>query len=148
VRPNQPRTATAKGTDTKAPNSWQLHELFTYLSHRGISTVVTVTQSGMVGRMETPVDTPYLADNVILFRYFEDRGRVRRAISVFKKRSGAHELTIRELRLGASGLDIGEPLHEFQGVLTGVPTFIGQGNAAPAANRNHPSTFGGDAHGR
>jgi circadian clock protein KaiC len=127
----------------------QLHELFTYLSHRGVSTLVTVTQSGMVGKMDSPVDTTYLADNVILFRYFEDRGHVRRAISVFKKRSGAHEHTIRELRLGAGGLEIGEPLQDFQGVLTGVPTFIGHGGAAPAANKNvHPSPFGGDAHGR
>jgi circadian clock protein KaiC len=99
----------------------QLHELFTYLSHRGVSTVVTVTQSGMVGKMDTPVDTTYLADNVILFRYFEARGRVRRAISVFKKRSGAHEQTIREMRFSQAGLDIGEPLVQFQGVLTGVP---------------------------
>ncbi|HSZ55173.1 MAG TPA: ATPase domain-containing protein, partial [Tepidisphaeraceae bacterium] len=66
----------------------QLHELFTYLNHRGVSTLVTVTQSGMVGSMQTPIDTTYLADNVVLFRYFEARGHVRRAISVFKKRSG------------------------------------------------------------
>ena len=105
----------------------QLHELFTYLNHRGVSTVVTVTQSGMVGKMDTPVDTTYLADNVILFRYFEARGRVRRAISVFKKRSGAHENTIRELLLNANGLVIGDPLESFQGVLTGVPMFVDGG---------------------
>jgi circadian clock protein KaiC len=103
----------------------QLHELFTYLNHRGVSTLVTVTQSGMVGNMDAPVDTTYLADNVILFRYFEDRGRIRRALSVFKKRSGPHEQTIREMRLGVGGLEIGEPLEAFQGVLTGVPMFVG-----------------------
>jgi circadian clock protein KaiC len=103
----------------------QLHELFTYLNHRGVSTLVTVTQSGMVGKMDTPVDTTYLADNVILFRYFEARGHVRRAISVVKKRSGAHENTIREMTLGPDGLVIGEPLDGFQGVLTGVPSFVG-----------------------
>jgi circadian clock protein KaiC len=103
----------------------QLHELFTYLNHRGISTLVTVTQSGMVGNMQTPVDTTYLADNVILFRYFEARGHVRRAISVFKKRSGAHELTIRELSMSGKGIEVGQPLENFQGVLTGVPTYLG-----------------------
>ncbi len=99
----------------------------------------------MVGKMDTPVDTTYLADNVILFRYFEDRGHVRRAISVFKKRSGAHEHTIRELRLGDKGLTIGEPLIEFHGVLTGVPALLG--GRADAAGVPHPS-HDGEAHGR
>ena len=120
----------------------QLHELFTYLNHRGVSTLVTVTQSGMFGQMQTPVDTTYLADNVILFRYFEDRGRVRRAISVFKKRSGSHEHTIREMRFGPEGLLVGEPLDGFQGVLTGVPTFVG------TPQNMTGRTLGGDAHGR
>ena len=104
----------------------QLHELFTYLNHRGVSTLVTVTQSGMVGQMHSPVDTTYLADNVIVFRYFEAVGRIRRAVSVFKKRSGEHEDTIREMRLDGTGLVIGEPLDGFQGVLTGVPAFVGR----------------------
>lgn len=125
----------------------QLHELFTYLSHRGVSTVVTVTQSGMVGSMQTPVDATYLADNVILFRYFEARGHVRRAVSVFKKRSGAHEHTIREMRLGPDGLEVGEPLEGFQGVLTGVPTFVGSTSDGPGF-RGAGGTGGGDAHGR
>jgi circadian clock protein KaiC len=104
----------------------QLHELFTYLNHRGVNTLITVTQSGMIGtNMQTPVDTTYLADNVILFRYFEARGRVLRAISVTKKRAGAHESTIREMRMGPRGVEIGEPLENFHGVLTGVPTFVG-----------------------
>jgi circadian clock protein KaiC len=103
----------------------QLHELFTYLNHRGVGTLVTVTQSGMVGHMQTPVDTTYLADNVILFRYFEAAGHIRRAISVMKKRSGSHELTIRELTMSDHGLLIGDPLDQFHGVLTGTPTFVG-----------------------
>src|SRR5262249_42344124 len=87
---------------------------------------LTVTQSGMVGgNMQSPVDTTYLADNVILFRFFEALGEVRRAISVIKKRSGKHELSIRELNITESGLHIGEPLKNFQGVLTGIPTYVG-----------------------
>ena len=105
----------------------QMHELLAYLGQLGVVTIMTVTQSGMVGsQMSSPVDTTYLADNVILFRYFEARGRVRRAISVVKKRSGRHELTIRELSVGERGVEIGEPLEEFQGVLTGVPRFVGK----------------------
>ena len=104
----------------------QLHEILAYLGQQGVATILTVTQSGMVGSsMNSPVDTTYLADNVILFRYFEYRGQVRRAISVVKKRSGKHEQTIRELEISEKGLTIGEPLASFQGVLTGVPTFVG-----------------------
>jgi circadian clock protein KaiC len=105
----------------------QLHELFTYLSQLGVSTLVTVAQSGMVGtNMRTPIDTTYLADNVLIFRYFESFGQVRRAVSVVKKRSGAHELTIRELSMTAEGVRIGPPLEEFQGILSGIPTFHGE----------------------
>lgn len=103
----------------------QLHELLTYLGQKGIATFLTVTQAGMVGNMQSPVDTTYLADNVILFRYFEARGQVRRAISVVKKRSGRHELSIRELRVDEHGINIGLPLEEFQGVLSGIPTYVG-----------------------
>lgn len=103
-----------------------LHELLTYLGQKGVATLLTVTQSGMVGQMQSPVDTTYLADNVILFRYFEARGQVRRAISVVKKRSGKHELSIREMQVTEEGVQIGPPLEEFQGVLTGVPTFVGK----------------------
>jgi circadian clock protein KaiC len=106
----------------------QLHELLCYLGQQGVATLLTVTQAGMVGsNMHSPVDTTYLADNVILFRYFESRGQVRRAISVVKKRSGKHETTIRELEVDKDGIKIGEPLTEFQGVLTGVPTYVGKG---------------------
>jgi circadian clock protein KaiC len=124
----------------------QLHELFTYLNHRGVSTLVTVTQSGMVGSMQTPIDTTYLADNVVLFRYFEARGHVRRAISVFKKRSGAHEHTIREMSLGDGGLVIGEPLEQFQGVLTGVPRFVSGNDIGD--DRDADEKTGGVKHGR
>ena len=105
----------------------QLHEMLTYLNQQGVSSMLTVTQSGMVGsQMRSPVDTTYLADNVILFRYFEARGEIRRAISVIKKRSGPHELTIRELRMSDGGIEIGEPLVDFEGVLTGTPRFVGK----------------------
>jgi circadian clock protein KaiC len=104
----------------------QLHELLAYLGQQGVVTLMTVAQSGMLGsNMTSPVDTTYLADNVILFRYFEARGHVRRAVSVVKKRNGRHEKTIRELRITSKGVEIGEPLRDFQGVLTGVPTYMG-----------------------
>jgi circadian clock protein KaiC len=106
----------------------QLHELLAYLGQNGVVTLLTVTQTGMVGsNMVSPVDTTYLADNVILFRFFEALGEVRRAISIVKKRSGKHERTIRELEISERGIEIGEPLSTFQGVLTGVPTYVGGG---------------------
>jgi circadian clock protein KaiC len=103
----------------------QLHELLTYLGHKGVVTFLVVAQHGLVGHMETPIDTTYLADTVILFRYFEAMGEVRQAISVLKKRSGKHERTIRELSLDDNGITIGKPLKDFQGVLTGTPTYRG-----------------------
>jgi circadian clock protein KaiC len=102
-----------------------LHELLQYLNRRGATTFLTLAQSGMVGEMKQPVDLTYLADSVIMLRYFEALGRVRRAISVIKKRGGAHEDTIREYKIDSHGITVGEPLHEFQGVLRGVPTFVG-----------------------
>jgi circadian clock protein KaiC len=102
----------------------QMHELLTYLGHKGVVTFLVLAQHGMIGPMQAPVDTTYLADTVILFRYFEADGRVRQAISVVKKRSGKHERTIRELRLDG-GIAVGDPLHNFLGVLTGTPVFKG-----------------------
>jgi circadian clock protein KaiC len=102
-----------------------MHELLQYLNRRGASTFLTVAQHGLVGDMKAPVDVTYLADTVILLRYFEAAGRVRRAISVVKKRTSAHEDTIREYQIGSSGFRLGEPLIEFQGVLRGVPTLVG-----------------------
>jgi circadian clock protein KaiC len=102
-----------------------IHELVQYLNRRGAATFMTVAQHGLVGDMQAPVDVTYLADTVILLRYFEARGKVRRAISVIKKRTGRHESTIREYRVGNDGLALGEPLEAFQGVLRGVPHYAG-----------------------
>lgn len=100
----------------------QLHEILSYLNQKGVSTFLIVAQHGLVGApMNTPVDVSYLADTVILMRYFEVLGEVRKAISVLKRRSGAHERTIRAVDISAEGLVVGEPLREMQGVLTGVP---------------------------
>jgi circadian clock protein KaiC len=104
----------------------QLHELFSYLSHMGVTTFVVMAQLGLVGtHMGSPVDVSYLADNVLLFRYFEAAGVVRQAISVVKRRSGPHERSIRELRLSPNRIEIGAPLEQFEGVLSGVPKFRG-----------------------
>ncbi len=111
----------------------QLHELLTYLGHKGVVTFLIVAQHGLVGHMESPIDTTYLADTVMLFRYFEAMGEVRQAISVVKKRSGKHERTIRELRLDSGGINVGPPLRDFQGVLTGTPTY--RGPSGPPGSR-------------
>ncbi|MGX7951660.1 ATPase domain-containing protein [Tsuneonella sp. HG249] len=103
-----------------------MHELLQYLNRQGATTFLTIAQHGLVGDMKTPVDVTYLADTVILLRYFEAKGRVRRAISVVKKRTGAHEDTIREYMIGPNGITLGEPLTEFQGVLRGVPHIVGE----------------------
>ena len=103
-----------------------MHELLQYLNRQGASTFLTVAQHGLVGDMKAPVDVTYLADTVILLRYFEAAGRVRRAISVIKKRTGAHEDTIREYRIDRRGITVGPPLHEFHGVLRGVPSMTGR----------------------
>lgn len=101
-----------------------IHELLQYLNRQGVTTFLTIAQHGLVGDMKTPVDITYLADTVILLRYFEARGRVRRAVSVIKKRAGAHETTIRELFVTAGGIEVGPPLDNFQGVLRGIPVFV------------------------
>jgi circadian clock protein KaiC len=102
-----------------------MHELLQFLNRQGASTFMTVAQHGLVGDMQTPVDVTYLADSVILLRYFEAMGNVRRAISVIKKRTGLHETTIREFKISDAGLSVGEPLEAFHGVLRGVPNFVG-----------------------
>ncbi len=107
-----------------------LHELLTYLNQQGVLTLMILAQHGLLGPMGAPVDVSYLADTVILTRYFEARGAVHKAISVIKKRSGRHETTLRELTMSRKGIALGEPLIDFQGVLTGVPTLLG-GGAAP-----------------
>jgi circadian clock protein KaiC len=117
------------GYQSAMPEEQQLilhmHELLQFLNRQGASTFLTVAQHGLVGDMKAPVDVTYLADTVILLRYFEAAGRVRRAISVIKKRTSAHEDTIREYRMGKNGIALGAPLENFQGVLRGVPELIG-----------------------
>ena len=103
----------------------QLHELLSYLGQQGIATLITLAQAGVIGSsMQSPVDVSYLADSILLFRYFERAGAIRQAISVVKKRSGAHERTIRELFLERGRVWVGKPLAEFEGVLTGVPKLL------------------------
>jgi len=104
-----------------------IHELLQYLNRQGASTFLTVAQHGLVGDMKAPVDVTYLADTVLLLRYFEAVGHVRRAMSVIKKRSRGHEKTIREFEIGSTGLTVGPPLSQFHGVLRGVPNFVGPG---------------------
>ena len=106
----------------------QLHEVLTYLGQLGVATIMIGAQQGVIGtQMQMPVDASYLADNVILLRYYETKGEVRQALSVMKKRGGRHERTIRELRFDSDGLHVGQPLREFRGVLTGVPIYEGTG---------------------
>ncbi len=121
----------------------QLHELLSYLRQQGIVTLMVAAQHGLMGpSMTTPVDVSYLADGVMLFRFFETKGRIRRALSIVKKRSGAHEDTIRELVFSPRGITVGEPLHAFHGVLTGVPTFLGEAPPAPGGGPAPPLTDG------
>ena len=104
-----------------------MHELLTYLGHKGVATILTLAQHGMVGgAMHGPIDVSFLADTVILLRYFEAGGLVRQAVSIVKRRRGGHERSIRELRITAEGLLIGEVLRNFRGVLTGVPEYRGK----------------------
>jgi circadian clock protein KaiC len=107
----------------------QVHELLSTLNQLGVITILVLAQHGLMGPMQTPLDISYLSDAVLMLRYFEAEGRVRRAISVVKKRSGAHEDAIREFRLTAGGVKVGPPLTEFQGILSGVPNY--RGGASP-----------------
>jgi circadian clock protein KaiC len=104
-----------------------LHELLQYLNRQGAATFLAVAQHGMIGDMKQTIDVTYLADTVIMLRYFEALGRVRRAISAVKKRTGSHEDTIREFQINSRGMAIGPPLRDFQGVLRGVPKYVGKG---------------------
>jgi circadian clock protein KaiC len=117
----------------------QLHEVLTYLGNKGVCTILVVAQHGLLGdSMQAAVDASYLADSVVMLRYFEHNGRVRKAISVVKKRTGPHEQTIRELQILPGRVRVGEPLEGFQGVLAGVPMYGGAGGPL----------FGGDGSGR
>lgn len=114
--------------------SLHLHELLTYLNNKNVLTLMILAQAGMIGSaMQTPVDVSYLADNILVLRYFEAHGEVRQAISMIKKRSGDHERTIRELKLEPGRIALGKPLKDFQGVLSGIPVLLGQTNANAAA---------------
>lgn len=105
-----------------------LHELLSYLNQRGVLSIMALAQYGLMGsHMAAPLDVSYLADNVLLFRYFEARGAIRQAISVVKRRSGPHERTIRELVIAENRISVGGPLAEFEGVLSGTPRFVGGG---------------------
>lgn len=105
----------------------QVHELLSFLSQSSVTTILTLAQQGVMGPgMSSPADLSYLADTLILLRFFEAFGEMRQAISVVKKRASAHEKTLREFRITAGGLEIGDPLREFQGIFTGVPQYVGK----------------------
>jgi len=115
--------------------SLHLHELLTYLNNRGIVTLMILAQMGLVGSaMQTPIDVSYLADNILVLRYFETKGEVRQAISMMKKRSGGHERSIRELRFGDNTIKVGAPLTDFQGILSGSPTSLAAINGRGSLN--------------
>jgi circadian clock protein KaiC len=103
----------------------QMHELLTYLNQQGVLTLLVLAQHGLVGPMDTPLDVSYLSDSVLMLRYFEYNGVVRRALSVVKKRSGYHEHTIREFRLTPGGIEVGPPLVNFSGIFSGTPHYKG-----------------------
>ena len=99
----------------------QLHELLTYLNQQGVVSMMTLAPHGMLGQMRAPIDVTYLADTVLALRYYEADGAVHKAISVIKKRTGAHEQTIREVIIGYRHIVIGRPLSDFRGIFTGTP---------------------------
>ncbi|MET0540965.1 MAG: ATPase domain-containing protein [Variovorax sp.] len=115
----------------------QMHELLSYLNQQGVVTLLVMGQHGLVGEGRSDVDLSYLSDAIVLFRFFEARGALRKAVSVVKSRTSDHELSIREFRLGTGGIEVGPPLNDFEGVLTGVPSYRGivplLGAAAPEA---------------
>lgn len=114
----------------------QLHELFMYLGQRGVATILIGSQHGLIGgEMRTPADASYMADTVILLRYFETGGEVRQAISVIKKRGGAHERTVREFRLADGRIIVGDVLRDFRGILTGTPLETRHLDVAPREQR-------------
>jgi circadian clock protein KaiC len=114
----------------------QMHELLSYLGQQGVLTILVLAQHGLVGPMDTPLDISYLSDSVLMLRYFEVAGTVRRALSVVKKRSGNHEHSIREFRLGPQGINLGPPLKEFSGIFSGTPHYAGDKVPLMAGNEN------------
>jgi len=112
-----------------------MHELLSYLGNKGIVTIIIMAQHGLIGETQAPLDLSFMADSIVLLRYFEAEGQVRKAISVLKSRSGKHESAIREYQLQeGKGVNVGQPIQEFQGVLTGVPVFVGHANQLASGN--------------
>ena len=103
-----------------------LHELFAYLNQQGVVTIIVVAQHGLLLANAGELDVSYLADTVLLLRYFEVEAQIRQSISVFKKRIGPHERSLRELLITNDGVEVGEPLRDFRGIMTGVPQYEGQ----------------------
>jgi circadian clock protein KaiC len=114
----------------------EMHELLAWLGQSGVVTILIMAQHGLLGAMQTPADVSFLADMVILPRYFEAMGEIRQTLSVVKKRRSSHERTIREMKLGPGGVLMGEPLREFEGVLTGVPRYSGPAKPLLAAKHD------------
>ena len=112
-----------------------LHELLMFLNQQGVMTIMILAQHGLIGPMGAPIDVSYLADSVIITRYFEALGNIRKAISIIKKRSGPHEAAVRELTMSTGGVHVGPPLSDFQGVLTGVPAYLGGGRGGSMTSR-------------
>jgi circadian clock protein KaiC len=102
-----------------------MHELLTYLNQRGVVTILILAQHGVLGDVRSDVDLSYLSDGILLFRFFEARGHLLKAVSVVKSRTSDHELTIREFRLTSRGIEVGEALTDFEGVLSGVASYKG-----------------------
>jgi circadian clock protein KaiC len=107
----------------------QMHEILTYLNQQNVLTFLILTQAGMIGHMQNPLDLTYLSDSVLLLRYFEANSEIRRAISVIKKRTGRHEPSIREFKIDSGGVEVGPRLDGFRGVLTGTPVYDGDADA-------------------
>jgi circadian clock protein KaiC len=103
----------------------QLHELLAYLGNQGVVTILVLAQAGIMGQMHSPLDLTYLADTVVMTRFFEAFGEMKKAIAVVKKRTGRHEKSLRELRITYGGIEVGEVLKDFRGIFSGIPTFLG-----------------------
>jgi circadian clock protein KaiC len=119
----------------------QMHDLLGYLNQQGVITMLVLGQHGIIGEVQSDIDISYLSDVVLLFRYFERRGEVLTAVTALKSRANAHERSIRQFRLGPTGLDVGEALRDFEGILSGLPSY--KGNTAmlvPAESANNVST--------
>jgi circadian clock protein KaiC len=103
----------------------QMHELLSYLNQLGVTTIMVLGQHGLIGEMRSEVDLSYLSDTIVLFRFFEAQGQILTAVSVLKSRTNPHQRTIREFTLGPTGLKVGDALDDFEGVMSGLPTYRG-----------------------